>query len=82
MAHLLRLTRGDDDGMGPHYARGRPHDQRPSGKINGFHVLCLEHRPPPLPLLAHVVHQVGPRDALGEPGEVFDLRANMRNDVA
>ena len=70
------LTRGDDDALGLHDAGRGPHDERPGGKIHGFHVLCLENRSPPFPLLAHVVHQVGPGDALRETGEVFDLRGN------
>src|SRR6185312_10613286 len=73
-------TGGEDDGAGPVGGLADPHGAHRAGagvagvdQLHPGHVVGEELGAEPLGLLAHVVHQLGAEDAVGEAREVFHL---------
>eukprot|EP00982_Pelagococcus_subviridis_P009736 30942-Pelagococcus_subviridis.AAC.2 len=71
---LGRRARGQDHAVRLHDALAGLDHERPDRKVHALDVLRVQRRAPPLGLLAHLVHEVRPRDALRKPREVFHLR--------
>mmetsp|Transcript_3760 Transcript_3760/g.12950 ORF Transcript_3760/g.12950 Transcript_3760/m.12950 type:complete len:294 (-) Transcript_3760:418-1299(-) len=77
---LGRRARGQDHAVRLHDALAGLDHERPDRKVHALDVLRVQRRAPPLGLLAHLVHEVRPRDALRKPREVFHL--SRRHELA
>ena len=71
--HQALGTGGDDDRMGEVQFVAHPHLERPLGEVDRRDLGGDELGAEPRCLLAHVLHQFGAHDAVGEAGEVLDL---------